>query len=159
MSSMELAIDDVSLPTHATIQLGCRFSHETFFAPWDSQPYLSLKLLKTEYAVYPPTLNWRIPFSDSGPHAKHNYSGGQGGGNAENPGCLCDCNVSRRCNPQGDVPQETASHCHRNVRCLLDPYGLWNLQTCIFIIFQGNRTVQWKSVVGFSLWASRVTCA
>ena len=55
---MELAIDDVSLPTHATIQLACRFSHETFFAPWDSQPYLWLKLLKTEYAVYPPTLNW-----------------------------------------------------------------------------------------------------
>ena len=26
-------------------------------------------------------------------------------------------------------------------------------------MFQGNRTVEWKSVVGFSLLAIRVTCA
>ena len=39
------------------------------------------------------------------------YSGGQGGGNAKNPGCLCDCNVSRRkcSNFEGYVAQETAS--------------------------------------------------
>lgn len=122
--------------------------------------------------VYPPTLNWECPSWNIWNWAE---AAGLGVSHFQTVGHMPQLfRWSRRrkrrkswmpmwlqrfsamfFDPQGDVPQETASHCHRNVRCLLDPkmdYG-----TCrLAFLKKWYGLIKWTCFKGIVLYNGRV---